>query len=116
MGQSGSTTSVHIILCTEMVCTEMEVYRTGPTPMIIITVGGSVTIKYIWCTFVSIDSFSWLWLNVKCLSRDKAGGYGIQAVGGSLVKAIHGDYYNVVGFPANMFARRLTKHLQDGLI
>jgi len=53
---------------------------------------------------------------VFCLFRDKAGGYGIQAVGGTLVKAIHGDYYNVVGFPVNLFARHLTKHLQDGLI
>jgi len=55
---------------------------------------------------------------MQCLSlfRDKAGGYGIQAVGGTLVKAIHGDYYNVVGFPVNMFARRLTKHLQDGIL
>lgn len=47
---------------------------------------------------------------------DKAGGYGIQAVGGTLVKAIRGDYYNVVGFPVNVFARRLSKHLQDGLV
>jgi len=51
-----------------------------------------------------------------CLFRDKAGGYGIQAVGGTLVKAIHGDYYNVVGFPLNMFARSLAKHIQDGIV
>ena len=73
------------------------------------------------------DYFQFFWLlyntsedtascSVLCLCRDKAGGYGIQAVGGTLVKAIHGDYYNVVGFPVNMFARRLTKHLQDGLV
>jgi len=51
-----------------------------------------------------------------CVFSDKAGGYGIQALGGTLIKAIHGDYFNVVGFPINMFARHLTKHLQDGLI
>lgn len=55
-------------------------------------------------------------VSLSTVSRDKAGGYGIQAVGGTLVKAIHGDYYNVVGFPVNMFARHLTKYLQDGLI
>jgi len=33
VGQNGSTTSVHIILCTEMVCTEMDMYRTGSTPV-----------------------------------------------------------------------------------
>lgn len=51
-----------------------------------------------------------------CVFSDKAGGYGIQALGGTLIKGIHGDYFNVVGFPINMFARYLTKHLQDGLI
>jgi septum formation protein len=39
---------------------------------------------------------------------DKAGGYGIQAVGGTLVKGIHGDYFNVMGFPLNMFANHLV--------
>jgi len=39
---------------------------------------------------------------------DKAGGYGIQAIGGTLVKRIDGDYYNVVGFPLNMFCKAVT--------
>lgn len=39
--------------------------------------------------------------------RDKAGGYGIQALGGMLVEYVHGDFLNVVGFPLNHFCKQL---------
>ena len=42
---------------------------------------------------------------------DKAGGYGIQGKGGSLVKGIKGDYFNVMGFPSHTFSVRLTQLL-----
>lgn len=32
-------------------------------------------------------------------SRDKAGAYAIQGLGGRFVKAIHGDFYTVMGLP-----------------
>uniref|UniRef100_A0A674MCE4 Acetylserotonin O-methyltransferase-like n=1 Tax=Takifugu rubripes TaxID=31033 RepID=A0A674MCE4_TAKRU len=38
---------------------------------------------------------------------DKAGGYGIQALGGMLVERVHGDFLNVVGFPLNHFCKQL---------
>ncbi|XP_067889310.1 probable bifunctional dTTP/UTP pyrophosphatase/methyltransferase protein isoform X2 [Heterodontus francisci] len=38
---------------------------------------------------------------------DKAGGYGIQALGGMLVEYVHGDFLNVVGFPLNHFCKKL---------
>ncbi|XP_054979585.1 probable bifunctional dTTP/UTP pyrophosphatase/methyltransferase protein isoform X2 [Sorex araneus] len=38
---------------------------------------------------------------------DKAGGYGIQALGGMLVERVHGDFLNVVGFPLNHFCKCL---------
>ncbi len=41
---------------------------------------------------------------------DKAGGYGIQGRGCLLVRRIIGDYYNVMGFPVAMVARRLRPH------
>lgn len=39
---------------------------------------------------------------------DKAGGYGIQGQGSLLVKAIAGDFYNVVGLPISTLARVLA--------
>ena len=46
--------------------------------------------------------------------RDKAGGYGIQDAGGTLVKAIHGDYFNVMGFPLHHFCKVLCDmHAQN---
>ncbi|KTG46047.1 hypothetical protein cypCar_00020348 [Cyprinus carpio] len=38
---------------------------------------------------------------------DKAGGYGIQALGGMLVEYVKGDFLNVVGFPLNHFCKQL---------
>uniref|UniRef100_A0A3Q2LQJ1 Acetylserotonin O-methyltransferase like n=1 Tax=Equus caballus TaxID=9796 RepID=A0A3Q2LQJ1_HORSE len=40
---------------------------------------------------------------------DKAGGYGIQALGGMLVEQVHGDFLNVVGFPLNRFCKKLAE-------
>nr|XP_054107593.1 probable bifunctional dTTP/UTP pyrophosphatase/methyltransferase protein isoform X3 [Callithrix jacchus] len=40
---------------------------------------------------------------------DKAGGYGIQALGGMLVESVHGDFLNVVGFPLNHFCKQLIQ-------
>lgn len=42
---------------------------------------------------------------------DKAGGYGIQGLGGTLVEGIRGDYYNVMGFPLHRFCKHLSQAL-----
>ena len=41
---------------------------------------------------------------------DKAGAYGIQGLGSTLVKRIEGDYYTVVGLPIAEVVRRIKEH------
>ncbi|MDQ6932757.1 MAG: Maf family protein [Candidatus Eremiobacteraeota bacterium] len=40
---------------------------------------------------------------------DKAGAYGIQGLGATLVASIRGDFYTVMGFPIGRFARSLPE-------
>lgn len=40
---------------------------------------------------------------------DKAGAYGIQGIGGFLVRGINGDYNSVVGLPVNELARLIME-------
>jgi septum formation protein len=41
--------------------------------------------------------------------EDRAGGYAIQGLGGSLVERLEGDYLNVVGLPAALLVRLLAE-------
>jgi septum formation protein len=43
-------------------------------------------------------------------SMDKAGAYGIQGRGATLVERIDGDFYTVMGFPLGLFVRTLRDH------
>uniref|UniRef100_A0A8C3A1L0 Acetylserotonin O-methyltransferase-like n=1 Tax=Cyclopterus lumpus TaxID=8103 RepID=A0A8C3A1L0_CYCLU len=52
------------------------------------------------------DDMLWEYIN-SGEPMDKAGGYGIQALGGMLVEYVHGDFLNVVGFPLNHFCKQL---------
>ena len=56
------------------------------------TAGATVTLRRI--ASAEIDAY---WASGE--PRDKAGGYGIQGIGGIFVRALHGSYHAVVGLP-----------------
>ena len=43
---------------------------------------------------------------------DKAGGYGMQAIAGQFIVGIEGCYFNVVGFPLQLFCNELRTFLK----
>eukprot|EP00756_Hemistasia_phaeocysticola_P054636 Hpha_TRINITY_DN3054_c0_g1::TRINITY_DN3054_c0_g1_i1::g.138755::m.138755 len=46
----------------------------------------------------------------------KAGGYGIQGTAATFIRGIRGDYYNVMGFPLNLFCQTVRELVEGGSI
>lgn len=72
--------------------------------------GGTLTAAAV--TRVTFDSIPPLLLEEYLAQdewRDKAGAYGIQGRAAAFIRGIHGCFFNVVGFPVNLFARILQR-------
>jgi septum formation protein len=57
-------------------------------------------------TFDELNETTIEWYLASGEWRDRAGGYAIQGRGAALVRAIEGDYTNVVGLPVALLAQR----------
>lgn len=75
-------------------------------------VGENSTIAFAESTLVKFRDLSDEEIDAYVVSGDpldKAGGYGIQTMGGLFVEKIQGDYYNVVGLPISRLFHTLLK-------
>lgn len=59
-------------------------------------------------TFAELDDDTIEWYVRTGESFDKAGGYGIQGIGGALVASVHGNVQNVIGLPLADLLRNPT--------
>ncbi|MCI9406122.1 MAG: septum formation protein Maf [Oscillospiraceae bacterium] len=78
--------------------------------------GGQVRSSFVQCTevdFYPLEEERIRWYLASGEPFDKAGAYGIQGLGGLLVKGIRGDYCNVVGLPLARFVRELERLMKE---
>lgn len=81
----------------------------------------STGVSYHYETFVESTEVTFANLDEKTIlayvdsgePMDKAGSYGIQSLGASLVSGVRGCYFNVVGFPIHRFSSELVKILSS---
>lgn len=79
--------------------------------------------EYVYHSFVEETKVRFMPLTEEIISgyvatgepMDKAGSYGIQSLGASLVQKVDGCYFNVVGFPVHRFCVELTKILDTAI-
>lgn len=91
---------------THTVATGVALVRAGATPQVLARFTDTCEVAFYELTDEEIDAYV-----ASGEPADKAGAYGIQGRGGRLlVRAIHGDFYTVVGLPVARVDRLLRAH------
>ena len=97
---------------THSVCSGVALLYSGAFNKVL---GGDGCVKFSETTQVTFSH-----LNEACITAyvdsgeplDKAGGYGCQGAGSSLVSGVVGDFFNVVGLPVNKLSIEICKLLE----
>ena len=79
---------------------------------VVLSINGNIVKNFVSSTSVKFYHLNEIDINSYVESQepmDKAGSYGIQAIGSQLIESINGDYYTVMGLPVHELSKALVE-------